>query len=305
MTARHPNIPSLTDFDLKLLRVFHAVVQAEGLAPAQETLGLSLSTISIKIKQLEERLGFTLCERGRKGFALTREGERIHESLMPLFDSITDFREIVADVRGNLAGELHLGFVDALATYRDIRLEDAFRCFADMAPDVTMHIDISSPQELQQGVLDGRYHLIITCVEPDHDAVEAVPIFAEQQGLFCGHRHPLFDEQDPEIQRQGLESATFCDKSYNAPAYLRQDDSRVGPIVAHMESAALLILSGRYVGHLPRHSAATWQRDGLMRELLPGEYDYTTQFYLGAHRDQSTRIADAFRRCLLEALPRP
>lgn len=304
MTARHPNVPSLTDFDLKLLRIFHAVVQAQGLAPAQETLGLSLSTISIKLKQLEERLGFTLCERGRKGFALTREGERIHESLAPLFDSITDFREVVADVRGNMAGELHLGFVDALATYREIGLEDAFRRFADMAPDVGMHIDISSPQELEQGVLDGRYHLIITCVEPDHDAVEATPIFVEQQGLFCGQHHPLFEEHDPAVLREALQSARFCDKSYNSPAFLPRDDNRVGPIVAHMESAALLILSGRYVGHLPRHSAATWVRDDLMRELLPGEYDYTTQFYLGAHRDQSTRIVDAFRRCLLEALPR-
>lgn len=303
MTAHHPNIPSLTDFDLKLLRVFHAVVQAEGLAPAQETLGLSLSTISIKLKQLEERLGFTLCERGRKGFALTREGERIHASLAPLFDSITAFREVVADVRGNLAGELHLGFVDALSTYREIHLEDAFRRFCDMAPEVGVHIDISSPQELQQGLLDGRYHLIVTCVEPDHDAIEALPAFDEAQGLFCGHHHPLFDEEDPETLRKGLDSAVFCDKSYNAPSYLREGDNRVGPVVAHMESAALLILSGRYVGHLPRHSAATWVRDGLMRELLPEEYGYTTRFYLAMRQDQSTRVADAFRQCMLEALP--
>lgn len=302
MTAHHPNIPSLTDFDLKLLRVFHAVVQAEGLAPAQDTLGLSLSTISIKLKQLEERLGFTLCERGRKGFALTREGERIHASLTPLFDSITAFREVVADVRGNLAGELHLGFVDALATYRGIHLEDAFRRFSDMAPDVGLHIDISSPQELQQGILDGRYHLTITCVEPDHDVIDVTPLFVEQQGLFCGSGHPLFDEQDPGMLRKGLESAIFCDKSYNAPAYLHESDRHVGPVVSHMESAALLILSGRYIGYLPKHSAAVWVRDDLMRELLPGEYDYTTQFYMAMHRNQSTRVADAFRQCMLEAV---
>ena len=70
-----------------------------------------------------------------------------------------------------------------------------------------------------------------------------------------------------------------------------------------MESSALLILSGRYVGHLPKHAAEIWVRDGLMRELLPDEYDYTTQFYLALRRDQSARIADAFRQCLLEALP--
>lgn len=305
MTARHSNVPNLTDFDLKLLRVFHAVVQAQGLAPAQETLDLSLSTISIKLKQLEDRLGFVLCERGRKGFALTREGERIYESLGPLFDSITGFREVIADVRGNLAGELHLGLVDALASFPEVRLEEAFRLFAEMAPDVNLHIDISSPQELQQGLLDGRYHVIITPVEPDHDAILSVPLFVEQQGLYCGRRHDLFGEDDPETLRKALESATFADKSYKSPSYLGHADSRVGPIVSHMESAALLILSGRFVGYLPTHYARQWVEAGKMRELLPGEYDFATQFHLGSNRHQSPRSVEAFRRCLLETIPRP
>ena len=297
-----PSIPNLTDFDLKLLRIFRAVVQAQGLAPAQEALGLSLSTISIKLKQLEERLGFKLCERGRKGFALTREGERIYESLGPLFNSIMGFREVIADVRGNLSGDLHLGLVDALATYGRMRFQEVLRRFSDLAPDVRLHFDIASPQELSQGLIDNRYHVIVTPVEPEHDSIDADSLFMEVQGLYCGRQHTLFDQTDPDGIREAVESAAFCDKNYKGPSMLGHRDSRVGPSVGHMESAAMLILSGRYLGYLPKHYADTWVRDGLMRELLPTEYAYATQFYLGITASAPSRIVDAFRRCMLETL---
>lgn len=297
-----PSLPNLTDFDLKLLRVFRAVVQAQGLAPAQETLGLSLSTISIKLKQLEERLGFTLCERGRKGFALTREGERIYESLGPLFDSILGFREVISDVRGNMAGDLYLGLVDALVTYDRLQFDEVLRRFADIAPDVRLHFNIGSPQDLSQGLVDNRYHLIITPVEPEHDSINADSLFMEVQSLYCGRDHALFEETDPEAIREALESAIFCDKNYKGPSMLGHHDSRVGPSVGHMESAAMLILSGRYVGYLPIHYAENWVRDGLMRELLPSEYAYATQFYLGMTASPASRMVEAFRRCMLETL---
>lgn len=303
MTARHSNVPNLTDFDLKLLRVFHAVVQCQGLAPAQQVLGLSLSTISIQLKQLEERLGFTLCERGRKGFALTEEGQRIHESVISLFDSVTRFRDVVADLRGNLSGELHFGIVDALSTNGSIHLARGFQQFADVAPEVRLNIDISSPQELLQGLLEGRYHCIVTPVEPGHDALERLPIFTEQQLLYCGRGHPLFEEQDPQRAVETLESCAFAGKSYTAPP---QPDSaeapRAGPIVSHMESTALLILSGCYVGFLPQHFGEQWVREGRMRAVLPQRFGFRTQFYLATHRHRPSRAVKAFRDCMLEAM---
>lgn len=303
MTARHSNVPNLTDFDLKLLRVFHSVVQCQGLAPAQQVLGLSLSTISIQLKQLEERLGFTLCERGRKGFALTGEGERIHQSLTPLFESVSEFRDVVAEVRGNLGGDLHFGLVDALSSNKSIPLADGFRQFADLAPDVHLHVDISSPQELLQGLIDGRYHCVVTPVEPEHESIESIPAFTEQQMLYCGDSHRLFADEDPEHVLGELESAAFTDKSYVSPHPLENaSESTQGPMVSHMESAALLILSGRYVGHLPNHFAEQWVGEGKMRALLPDRLGFTTQFYLGTRRYCRSRSVRAFRDCMLSVL---
>lgn len=303
MTARHSNVPNLTDFDLKLLRVFHAVVQCQGLAPAQQALGLSLSTISIQLKQLEERLGFTLCERGRKGFALTEDGQRIHDSLTPLFESIGGFRDVVAEVRGNLSGDLHFGVVDALATNPNVSLPSAFQAFAEQAPEVHLHVDISSPEELLQGLLEGRYHCILTPVRPTPESVDDIPVFEEQQQLYCGAEHPLFAETDPERILQGLESTTFTGKSYvSLPSVGNPRTTIEGPVVSHMESNALLILSNRYVGYLPEHFATYWVAEGRMRALLPERLGYATRFHLAMNKYHCSRSVQAFRECLLEIL---
>ena len=306
MTARHPNVPNLTDFDLKLLRVFHAVVQAQGLAPAQQALGLSLSTISIQLKQLEERLGFTLCERGRKGFALTEEGERIHHSLTPLFDSISGFRDVVADVRGNLSGDLHFGVVDALATNRTAPLPKGFQNFSEQAPGVHLHVDISSPEELLQGLIEGRYHCILTPVEPVHESVDSVPVFTERQQLYCGIDHPLFHEADPHRIAEALKRTTLTDKSYASLPSI--DNPRIpveGPIVSHMESNALLILSGRYIGYLPKHYADYWVKEGRMRVLLPDTPGFESQFYLGTSKHHRSRSTEVFHQCMVDVLVTP
>ena len=51
----------LGESDIRLLRVYVAVVEAGGLARAQGILNLSLSTISGYLTQLETRLGANLC----------------------------------------------------------------------------------------------------------------------------------------------------------------------------------------------------------------------------------------------------
>jgi len=64
----------VTDIDLRLLRVFQVVADCGGMSAAELELNIATSTISRHVKDLETRLGLTLCRRGRGGFALTREG---------------------------------------------------------------------------------------------------------------------------------------------------------------------------------------------------------------------------------------
>src|SRR5256885_16544158 len=74
---------TVSDLDLRLLRVFLAIVDAGGVSAAQASLGVGQSTLSSQLSTLETRLGFSLCERGRGGFRLTAKGRRFVDMAPP------------------------------------------------------------------------------------------------------------------------------------------------------------------------------------------------------------------------------
>ena len=76
-TKHRAVLGQLSDMDLRLLQVFKAVVECGGMSAAELELNIGTSTVSRHMKDLETRLGLTLCRRGRAGFALTAEGQRV------------------------------------------------------------------------------------------------------------------------------------------------------------------------------------------------------------------------------------
>jgi DNA-binding transcriptional LysR family regulator len=89
--VRKALLGNVTDNDLRLLRVFRAVVACGGFSAAELELNINRSTISRHIKDLEIRLGVTLCRRGRGGFALTSEGEQVHASALKIMSAMEEF----------------------------------------------------------------------------------------------------------------------------------------------------------------------------------------------------------------------
>ena len=105
----------LLDFDLRLIRIFRVIVEAQGLAGAQVVLNLSQSRISTSLAELEARLGVRLCRRGRAGFALTDAGRSVYEASHDLFEAVDRFCNSAGTVSLNLKRVVKLGAVDALA----------------------------------------------------------------------------------------------------------------------------------------------------------------------------------------------
>src|SRR3990167_5503840 len=85
----------LSDMDLRLLQVFKSVVDCGGMTAAELELNIGTSTVSRHVKDLEPRLGLVLCRRGRAGFALTPEGQRVYEETLRLLASVEGFRNSI------------------------------------------------------------------------------------------------------------------------------------------------------------------------------------------------------------------
>jgi DNA-binding transcriptional LysR family regulator len=293
---------NIQDVDLRLLRVFQSVARHRGLSAAQEDLGVTQATISNQLTQLENRLGFRLCERGRGGFTLTDEGRVVLEASRNLFRSIENFRGTVGNTRGELIGEIHFGTVDAMWTNQTLSLHRGIAEFAARAPKVTLHTDIAAPQDLLQGLAENRYHLVLAPSQHLPARFRGQALFKERQSLYCGRDHPLFLCESSRVDSEAVLQAPYAARSYM--------EGWLGPLMtplnrmavtSHMESLAILILSGRYIGYLPTHFAESWENRGQMKRLLDRQASYDEQFFLAYRKKETHRAVEVFFECIRDS----
>lgn len=292
------HLANIHNVDLKLLRVFQSVVRHNGFSAAQQDLGLTQATISNHMLNLEARLGVVLCERGRKGFSLTSQGRLVHEAMLDLLGSIENFRAVVGSAKGEMIGTLHFGTVDAMHTNSEFPVSAAVAEFASIAPAVALDIDIASPQDLIQGLLNGRYHVILTPLGNLPRSMRAITVATECQQLYCGEHHPLFTAPDESITPEILAAYAFAGRSYMEAEAICGVDFNWKAITAHMESTALLIESGRYLGFLPDHFAERWTRRRQMRALRPDIMKFDDTFKIAYRLRERNPAAACFAECV-------
>jgi DNA-binding transcriptional LysR family regulator len=288
--------------DLRLLRIFQAVVRHKGFAAAQDELGLNPGTISNHISHLEARFGIRLCERGRKGFSMTADGVRILEAAENLLRSVENFTGIVGSVRGELTGTVHLGTVDAMHTNNEAPLYRAIGRFAEVAPKVVLHVEIASPQDLLQRLLDGRYGVILTPIEEAHPSVQAKPLFREEQRLYCGRNHPLFEKANA-VTTAAVQDHPYVGRTYSKGSALTRDETfNHRAMTSHMEAIVILIKSGRFLGYLPDHFARAFVEANEMKSLLDADLAYFDTFHMALRKDERNRATLLLSHCLLDVL---
>ncbi len=274
-----PPLPSLSDIDLRLLRVFHAIVRNGGFSAAQYELNMSQPAISAQMKQLEDRFGMRLCERGRSGFRLTNGGQVVYDALQKLFRAAEDFRQEVDSYKGELSGDLYVALDDATATNVASPLRDAIKIMDRDEPNVRLHIDIAPPAELEQGVIEERFHLAIGPFHHVAGSLVLEPLYSEKQTLYCGAGHPLFGVEDSDLTPKDLALHPYAARTYMDAGTLSGSAAfRRRAFASNMEALALLILTGGYIGYLPHHFAMPWVDRGEMWPLGESRLSYDSTF---------------------------
>ena len=264
-------IGQIQDIDVKLLRVFRTVVCHGGLSAAQSELNASLPTISSQIKQLEERLGVRLCERGNQGFSVTVQGEALLRSSEVLFAAFDDFRNDLAELVRLPMGEARLGVIDNLTNNPVCRIHSALADLYENMPGAGINFYIGPPNELEGQVLAGTLDMAIGLFPRRLATIEYVSLFQETQALYCAPGHPLFEMPDSAIDQIALSQAAYASWSYLEPYVCATITTKFDVITgtAFMEGLVSLIRSGRYMGYLPCHFARSWVASGELRAILP------------------------------------
>ena len=126
--------------DLRSLRVFCGVAQAGGFAAAEKDLFLSKASISRHVREVEDRLGVRLCERGPSGFRLTPEGEVAVKLASSALRSLERIRPEIDAVHGVLSGCLSIGIGEHTILHPNSKFPEALARMHELAPNVTPEI---------------------------------------------------------------------------------------------------------------------------------------------------------------------
>ncbi|MEO3960156.1 LysR substrate-binding domain-containing protein, partial [Chromobacterium piscinae] len=102
----------------------------------------------------------------------------------------------------------------------------------------------------------------------------------------------LFSRPNDDLAEADLAAADAIAPGYRLPPQAQALQQRLKPIAtaSDREGIAFLILTGRYIGYLPEHFAASWVTQGLMRPLLPAVCHYDAPLALAVRKGRRANL---------------
>jgi len=266
----------VTEYDLRLLRIFKAVVENGGFAAAESELGITRSTVSVHMSNLESRMKLKLCLRGRGGFSLTEDGQAVYYAAIELFDSLNDFSLLVNSLGSELSGELVILCADQLDVAKQLKLAEIIQIIHDSYPNLHLVLDGESINNIEKLLLKDKAHIALF---PGYQQTEGLcyqPIYSEPIYLCCSKQHEFFNQVDTVISEEKLASVPAIHPGIDIDSSGREQLKKLNLLAKayQFDTRKAMILSGRYIGYLPQSYIQQELNNGDIRIIQPSSLTY-------------------------------
>lgn len=243
--------------DVDLAKTFLAVVETSSFVAAAERVFVTQSTISMRIKALEERLGKSLFERSKAGASLTPAGTQFLKHAQAMVRVWEQARLEVA---------LPEGYHDALAVGSQYSLWDGFVLdwvarMRTRAPAIALRTVTGFSNLLMQRLVEGTLDIGVMYTPQSRPGFEVEMLFEEELVLVSSEPRPakkpgknyIYVDWGPEFQ---------ADHSLNFP-----DLSTPG---LYMELGSLglkYLLENPATGYFPRRLVVPYLKEGTLKRI--------------------------------------
>lgn len=222
--------------EFRQIRLFLEIVRAGGFHRAAASLRVAQPAISVAIRNLEEELGVTLFDRGRKKVRLTPEGRVFFRRATELEGMLRSIEQEMGELRGVERGKLLLGFPSMLASHVFPEIIAGFRQhypglrlfvyggggarIVEMIENDEVELGIVAGSHVQKGLeyLPLLREEMVACVATDHllsrspsitlKELVSEPLFLFENGYF---QRELLDNL---FQGEGLQPEVFFETNH-------------------------------------------------------------------------------------------
>ncbi|MBY6069591.1 LysR family transcriptional regulator [Leisingera aquaemixtae] len=144
--------------ELKDLLLLTALARHQHFAKAAADCGMSQPAFSMRIRNLEERLGLSIVRRANRFQGLTEEGMMIVRRARSILDDARALEQEIAAARGEVTGTLVLGVVPTATAWAAQLVDQVHQAY----PRILAQVEVTSSLAIQQRLYDGTIDAGIT-----------------------------------------------------------------------------------------------------------------------------------------------
>ncbi len=176
---------------LRPLKIFCDVVRRRSFSRAADDNGISQSSASQVIHQLEEQLGIQLLDRSKRPFVLTDEGEHYYDGCRQLVKEYDQLVEAVRTLHDETAARLRVASIYSVGL---AHMSAFMRSFSSAYPEAKVRLEYLHPARVVEAVEDGEADLGLVSYPEESRQLQVIPWRNESIVFVCHPTHPLASE---------------------------------------------------------------------------------------------------------------
>ncbi|MBB2483540.1 LysR family transcriptional regulator [Bacillus sp. APMAM] len=249
--------------EIQQLRAFLSVAQTKNFTKSAEILFISQSTVTMRIKALEQSLGKKLFERDNRQVLLTPAGKDLLAYAKRIVELVNEGERKVS-MEETFEDSLVVGSLHSLWDYL---LFPIMKEFQAKYPRTALRFITGHSWDIVQQILDGIIDFGIVLIPPTHSEIEVLPFKKEEIRLVTNVDHYFTNE----IDLANLRNLPYIHMDWG-PSYNHWFEENVGKqvfslMVDHASLYVQYLHSGHFLGLLPSVIADNFIQKGELVSL--------------------------------------
>ena len=204
---------------LRHLRYLVALEQHQHFAHAASACGVSQSTLSAGIRELESVLGVSVAQRDRRNVVITPIGRRVAEMARVVLHDAENLIEMCASSAAPMTGEVNLGSIPTIGPFL---LPQLLPHLKQRFPALDIHLREDKSKALLQQLAEHRLDLLLLAFPYETPDCETMMLFRDAYRFACKPDDPLarldaIGSRDLALRRLMLLEPEHCLHSHALP----------------------------------------------------------------------------------------
>ena len=159
-------------------QIFIQVVKQSSLTKTADIFGISKSSVSRVLAQIEHEWGASLLLRSTRSISVTDAGKEVYEHYLKVIDDASKTRKAVDTTQNEISGEIYLTSPE---TFASLFLAPIIKNFSELHPEIKVNIDVSSDYEL---LINEGFDLAFRVGDLDDSTLKVKKLYTTKLALF-------------------------------------------------------------------------------------------------------------------------